>query len=121
ERDIAFVRELCRVGEKVKKALPYFDLVSVHDPQAIGPLDVKHVGVLLDEGSDGGGNIVDHLNKVEVLQTKLHLSGFDLRQIEDIIEQSQKVFAGRGDLFQIRAELVQMLLDCFFLKHFRIA
>ena len=38
---------------------------------------------------------------VEGLEEQLHLAGFDLRQVEDVVDQRLQVLAGRMDLLQI--------------------
>ncbi len=57
---------------------------------------------------------------VEVFQIHRHLAGFDLRQIEDVADQLQQVFAGGVDLAEVGQEVVLADVFAFLLQQFRV-
>ena len=69
------------------------------------PRTVKRVPVLLDQRPDGVHQPADHGLDLERLEREHHLAGFDLREIEDAVDQIEQVLAGRLDPLQVANRL----------------
>ena len=54
-------------------------------------------GFFLNLGSHGGSHILDHRPDGERLKIDVHCTGFDLRDVQGIVDQAQQVFAGAVD------------------------
>jgi hypothetical protein len=70
-------------------------------PDSAEPLVDRHVqrkapppGAFPDQGQ----RVLDRGGKVEVRQLELHPPGFDLRQIEDVVDEGQQVLGERARL-----------------------
>ena len=76
-------------------------------PRSSAQRTVSVFPFLRDERRDG----VDHSSimprDVEVLERQRHLAGFDLRQIEDAVDQLEQVLAGGLDPLQIDDRLLR--------------
>ncbi len=48
---------------------------------------------------------------------QLHLAGLDLRKIQDVVDESQQMLAGRRDLLEVGAEVLQIAVDRLLLQH----
>jgi hypothetical protein len=74
-------------------------------------LDVQRVGVFPDQGVYGAHRVVDHSGHVKELQIRGHLAGFDLGEIEDVVDEGQEVLASGVNFPQVREEvrIVQLL------------
>ena len=48
---------------------------------------MQGVAVLLNHWPDGGCDFFNHGRDVEVLQEQLHLPCFDLRKVEDVVDE----------------------------------
>jgi len=58
--------------------------------------------VFLHQRADGGGDVTDHRLDVEGLELERHLAGFDLREVENAVDEIQQVFSGGLNALQIR-------------------
>ena len=56
--------------------------------------------MLLNLGAGHGDQIVNQVGKVKFLLHKLHLAGLDLAHVQHLIDQTQQVLAGKGNLLQ---------------------
>jgi hypothetical protein len=52
---------------------------------------MERVGVLIDLRLHGSRNIVQHLANIECFKMQVHSAGFDLGQIEHIVDQQQQM------------------------------
>ncbi len=88
--------------------------IDQHLSQAQGITDqpVRHVGIkqvvelqplLLRATTDEGGHGVEHLVEHKRSVFQFDAVGFDLRQVEDIIDQTEQELAGAADTFEIVA------------------
>ena len=118
---LAAVRELRRVRDEIEEPLPHLAQIGAHDADVGCTDDVEGVAVLGHLRGDRRLHLADERANVEILQMQLHLAGLDLRKIEDVVDEKEKVFAGDRDLLQIGAEILEVSLDRFFLKHLREA
>ncbi|CDP51104.1 hypothetical protein [Devosia sp. DBB001] len=101
ERDLAVLRELGSVGDKVVERLPQLGGVGL-DEADLGPVgDRETVGVLGGERTRGGLDIGNELIDIDGLDMQHHLAGLDLGDIEDVVDHGEQVLAGGADLLEI--------------------
>ena len=95
----AFGSELHRVGHQVEQHL--LDLAAIGVDVARRALADHQLDSLLGRqrlhGADDLAHDVGHHHR---LQSKLHLAGLDLRQVEDVVDQTEQMLAARVDLLQ---------------------
>ena len=60
-------------------------------PTSPSTLDDERVGLLLDEGADGGRHVFDEVPDVDLLGEGVHPVRLDLRQVQDVIDQAEKM------------------------------
>ena len=86
--------ELHRVGKQIEKNL--FDLALIADEFAktLVHVDVERNAVLGGALAHKGACVVDCQGKIERRQLQLHAAGFDLGEIENLIDQRQQMAAG---------------------------
>ena len=101
QRDRAVARELGRVAEQVQQDLPRLDHVPVHRLDAFGEADGQRVAVLVDHRRERIEQLVDQIADDERLERHAHLAGFDLREVEDAVDQLEQVLAGRLDAAEV--------------------
>src|SRR5215475_11099162 len=101
-------RELEGVGEEVQEHLLHLPFVATdhsyglidglpqHNPAPARPLTYE------------GQGVVDGRGQAEVCHLQLHPAGFDLGQIENVVDQGQQVLAGGVDVLQV---LVLLLVE----------
>ena len=53
----------------------------------VGAADRQRIGVLLHQWRDSRPHVLHHGHDVEGLQEEVHLAGFDLGEIEDIVDE----------------------------------
>ena len=106
ETDLAVLGELGGVGEQVEQHLAHARHVRVHAVDVRRAVHLQDVLVLLDEGMDGGLDVVHQVAHVEGLEVQLHLAGLDLRQVEDVVDEGEEVLARGVDLLQVGDEVV---------------
>ena len=104
--DLAVVRELRRIRHEIEQPLPHLAQIGAHDAGVRRADDLQFVPVLRDLHLDGGRHLGDQRRDREGFEMKLHLARFDLREIEDVIDQSKEMLAGRGDLQEVGAEVL---------------
>ena len=121
QRHRALLRELARVAQQVEERLAQFGHVGTHHPDARGTLDLQHVAVLRDERLHRRCHFLHQLRHVELLQKERHLASFDLREIEDVVDQAEQVFARTVDLLQVGNVAGVAHVLGFLLKHLAVA
>jgi len=67
---------------------------------------------------DQGQRVLDRGGKVEVRQFELHPPGFDLRQIEDVVDEGQQVLPRSVDVLQVLVLFLVQLLEHALGQHF---
>src|SRR5215831_2196944 len=86
--------ELTRIAQQVQEYLPQPH--GVHRQCAEGLLDFNDEAVLILLGklSRGADDLIDQRCELHGLWIEFELSGFDLRQIEHLVDEAKKVGAG---------------------------
>ena len=88
------LRRICRVFIRSAVIVPTSD-AAVHRERVV---------VLLHQRLDRVEQLVDHRADLEGLERDRHLARFDLREIEDAVDQLEQVLAGRLDALEIGDE-----------------
>ena len=122
--DGATLCELAGVREKVEEHLAHPREIGPHVAKAGVALELEDVTIFPHEGSDRGHQIVEHLADVKALEPKLHLAGFDFREIQDAVDQREEMLPGTLDLSEVRDEeffefLFSQILDLL-LEHLAV-
>jgi hypothetical protein len=63
--------------------------VGIHGAQISGTVNLKSIGVLFHQRPDGTDNIFDPPGNTKRFQEKIHFAGFDLGQVENIVDKAQ--------------------------------
>ena len=95
------LREFRRVAQQVDQALLELGEIGAHGADVWGAFDNERVAVLLHQRFDDRANLIDQPGEIDLLEIDVHAAGFDLRKIEDAVDQPQQVLAGSLDLLQI--------------------
>ncbi len=101
ERDLAVVAELAGVGQQIHQHLAQLGLVRLHGADVGRAVNLETVAVAVDQRTHRGRDVLDQRGNVERLDEQFGAPGFDLGQIEDVVDQRQQVLAGRADLVQV--------------------
>ena len=91
--------ELDRVGDEVQQHLLQLAAVGQHLAGAIDLGQQRDV-LLRDQRLDRLADLVDSFCDRHEAEAQLHLTGFDLGEVEDIVDQSEQVLAAGEDLAQ---------------------
>src|SRR5262245_49542136 len=109
ERHFAFFRELAGIAQKIEQDLLEPHGVGGEGAQVLLRVDDEAVLVLFGELTGGADHLVDESGHIDALGIELELAGFDLREVEDLVDEAQQVGAGGIDAPQrlqrpVRAE-----------------
>ena len=121
QRNGALLGELAGIAEQVEQHLPDLGQIGVHGAKLIGAADFKGIGVLLDQRRNGGDHVLEHGGDVEGLQEEVHLAGFDLRQVENVVDQRQQMLAGGLNFLQVGNEVLLAQVFSLLVEHFAVA
>ena len=87
----AMLGELVGVAHQIEQRLADSRLVGVHLADILRTVEDDLVAVLGRRGGDGGDHIVDQRRDGEGLDVHVHPAGFDLRQVQDVVDELQQV------------------------------
>ena len=93
-RDGTALRKFVGVAHEVQQRLPQSHLVAIERADRRGTIDRDLVGILRCEGFDRLGYASDQGRERKGFELELHPPGLDLREVEDVIDQNQKMTAG---------------------------
>ena len=108
------------VRQQVEQGLAQLGQVLVGAAEVLIALDQKLVAVLSHQWLGGGAHFIDQPVQIDLFSEGFHLAGFNLGQIEDIINERQQVGAGLVDFFQVRDEVFLFLVLSFFYQHLAV-
>ena len=117
----ALARELVGVAQQIEQALFYLGLVGAEAANIGRANHLDDILTLVGERLDDRQHLFNQRLNVYRLDEDIHLSGFDLRQVENVVDQSQQVAAGTFDLLQIVDRLFVALVDGVLLQDFAVA
>ena len=117
----ALARELVGVAQQVEQALLYLGLVGA-EAANIGWADhFDDILTLVCQRLDNRQHLLKQSLNVYRLDEDIHLSGLDLRQVENVVDQSQQMPAGTFDLLQVVDRLFVVLIDGVLLQDLAVA
>ncbi|MEJ7685928.1 MAG: SpoIIE family protein phosphatase [Variovorax sp.] len=90
---LALVRELGRIGQHIQEHLTNARRISEHVLQSVLTVQHKPVAVLFHQRLHGRRHLVHQLPQSEALDVQLGLPGFDLRQVQHIVDEPEQVLA----------------------------
>ncbi len=114
--DAAVLGELRRVAQEIDQALAQLGHIGMRRADILGDRQVEGVALLGDQALDGGGDLGHHLGHRKVLRVDLDALGLDLGQVEDVVDQPEKMARVRFDLLHVGdqrrfAEVLEFLLQ----------
>ena len=95
--------------------MPDLGQVGPHRSEIVGVVEVQGIGVLLHERLDGAHDVLNHRCDVERLQEQVHLAGLDFRQVQDVVNEPQQVFARPLNFMEIGDEGLLLQVLCLLL------
>src|SRR5262249_25965335 len=90
----ALGRELDGVGEQVQDNLPDLPFVALNVAQLLIDMRVEDDSTSSRTLPNQSQRILDRGRQVELRELQLHPAGFDLREIEDVIDEGEEVLPG---------------------------
>src|SRR5437899_4772708 len=114
-------RELDRVGQEVDEDLLHLALVGLNVAQRRIDAHLQSDIVPLRTLAHQRHRIGERRSDIECRQVELHPARLDLRQVEDVVDESQQVLARRIDVVQVIRLLLVHLAKEFLLQHLRKA
>src|SRR5215813_12123868 len=89
--DLAFLGELAGIAEEIEQDLPQPHGVDGQCAEVLLGVDDEAVLVLLGKLSGGADDVVDQRCELHGLWVELELSRLDLRQVEHLVDEAEKV------------------------------
>src|SRR5262245_52493956 len=108
----ALGRELDGIGEQIQNHLPSLPLIRLNLPQPFIAVCVQADSPSSSPLPNQGQRVVDRRRQVELRELQLHPAGFDLREVEDVVDQGEEVLPRGVDVAR-----VLFLLFIQFTKH----
>ena len=103
---VAVLGELRGVAQQVDQALLELGQVGAHRADVGRAVDHQPCcRSSSTSGSIDGLHLVDQAGEIDLLEIDVHAAGFDLRQIEDVVDQAEQMLAGALDLLSDRRRL----------------
>ncbi len=102
ERDRAALRrELHRVGQQVDQHLLDRALVGVEHHRALRQVDLHGEAMLDRARANQARDAVRDLVAIDLFHAQLEAAGFDLRQIEDVVDEAEQMLAAVADVADV--------------------
>src|SRR5690606_5529916 len=101
QRDLAVLGELGAVAEQIEQALLDLGQIRPEFPYVIRTAHLELVVVLGDQRADDRLYFAHQSRQVEGLDINIHPTRLDLRQIEDVVDNSEQVPAGGLDALDV--------------------
>src|SRR4029077_20856618 len=90
-RDSSTIRELYRVRQQVEQYLTHLRPVRVEGRALDADVDNELQRFFPYHRLDLLRDLGNHVAKLDVLEMQRHLAGFDLRQVEDVVDQREEM------------------------------
>jgi hypothetical protein len=91
QRDLALFRELAGIAQEIEQNLLEPHGVRVERAQVLLRFDGEAILVLLGELSRGANDLVDEPGQINRLGIEFELAGFDLGEVEYLVDQAKEV------------------------------
>src|SRR4029450_9303588 len=98
--DLALLRELAGIAQEIEQNLLEPHGIRGKRAQVLLGFDNEAVLVLRGELSRGADDLVDEPGQIDTLGIEFELAGFDLREVEDLVDEAQEVGPGGIDAAQ---------------------
>src|SRR6478672_5060723 len=98
--DLALFRELAGIAQEIEQNLLEPQGVRGERAHVLRRFDNKAVLILLGELSRGADDLIDEPGQIDRLGIEFELTGFDLREVEYLVDEAQEVGAGGIDTAQ---------------------
>ena len=92
--DLALLRELAGIAQQIEQDLPQPHRVDGQSAEVLLRVDDQAVLVLLGELARGADHLFDQRCELHGLRIELKFPGFDLRQVEHLIDEAKQVSSG---------------------------
>ena len=119
--EAAVLSELAAIAQNVEQALLELGPISADAAEVFSQTELKRIAVLLGERNDERANLFEQRDELDILEKDIHPAGFDLRQIENVVDQAEQVPAGTLDLLQVGNERFLSEIGDVFLENFAVA
>ena len=97
---LALLGKFACIAQYVQQALFQFCSIRPHAADVIGKSHLQAVAVLGDQRRDDRLDFVQKGRKLDLLDKDVHLASFDLREVEDVIDQPEQMTACAFDFLQ---------------------
>ncbi len=121
QSEAAVLGELAAVAEDIEQALLELGAVGMHAAEVLGRLELERIAVLLGQRNDQRPHLFEQRHDFDVFEEDVHLAGFDLRQVENVVDQAEQVTAGAFDLLQVATDIVLSEIGDVFLEDLAVA
>ena len=108
------------VGHQVEQDLTQLGQVLVGAAEVLVALYRQLVAVLSHQWLSRSTDFIDQPVQIDLFSKGFHLAGFNLGQIEDIVNERQQVGAGLVYFFQVRDEVFLFQVLGFFHQHLAV-
>jgi len=98
--EFAVLGEFACIAQDVEKALLHFGAVCAHATNVIRQAQLKRVAILGHQRRNDRLHLVDKRRNIDFLNEHVHLAGLDLREVENVIDQTQQMTAGSFDFLR---------------------
>ena len=117
----ALAGELVGVAQEVEQALLDLGLIGTEAADIAWADHLDDIPALVGERLDDRQHLLDQGLNVHRLDEHIHLPGLDLRQVENVVDQSQQVPAGTLDPLQVFDRLLVVLVGGILLEDLAVA
>ena len=100
DRDVATLRELVGVAHEIEQRLADARLVGMHVADVRRAMDDDFVAVLGCHRPDRRNHVVHQRADREALDVQVHSAGFDLREVEDVVDELEKMMRRAQDALE---------------------
>src|SRR6516165_9739176 len=98
--DLALLRELAGIAQEIEQDLPQPHGIGGECAEVLLRFDNEAILVLLGELSCGADDLIDEACQIDRFGIEFELTGFDLRQVQYLVDEAQEVGAGGIDAAQ---------------------
>src|SRR5205085_11467045 len=97
--------ERAGVAEQVEKTLLQLCTVGVERSGIVRVDDLEPVAAGRRERRDDRAYLLDQRLEIDLFEIEVHLARFDLRQVENVVDQIEQMPPGVADFGEVRQEL----------------
>src|SRR5215467_2467527 len=121
QRYYSVFRKFAGVAKKIDQTLTQFGDVRLYLSEIVCHLNFQTIAVFFNNRLHNRDDLGHEFLHVNVLEVDLHPARLNLGNVENGVDQLQKMLAGRANLFQIGNEGGMTEVSGVLLKHFAVA